>query len=220
MHLGQLLHRQPNPDTPGLTMDHGHSYDLFNAIFFGGRRDLVYDRLATLSRARAGDNVLDVGCGTGQLTRRLAELTGQHGTVRGIDASGSMLEVARRATQLPNCSYAVGIAESLDVEDNSLDIVTSCMMLHHLPLVLRGAALAEMYRVLRPGGHVMVADFRPPTNPIGRRLVGILTAHAMEHNAIEQLGRSVRAAGFSQLAEGDLHPWTHYVVAVKPASAA
>jgi ubiquinone/menaquinone biosynthesis C-methylase UbiE len=220
MALGRLLHGHQNPDTPGLTLGHGRGYDLFGWLFFGGRRNRVFTRLAELSGARPGDRVLDVGCGTGHLTRRLATAVAPDGTALGVDASDRILDRARHVAGPDNCSYAIGMAESLDADDDAYDVVTTSLMIHHLPHDLRGKAVAEMYRVLRPGGRLLAADFRPPANPVGRHLVGALTGPEMERNAIGLLQPLVRQAGFEQIATGDLHPWIHYVSAAKPGAAA
>ncbi|WP_280253477.1 class I SAM-dependent methyltransferase [Nocardia abscessus] len=218
MGLGHLMHHNPSPDTAGLTIDHGGAYDVFGAVFFGGRRDRVYRRLAELSGARPGDRVLDIGCGTGYLTRRLAAVTGS-GTVVGVDASTAILDRARAITTEPNCTYRVGVAESLPGEDGSFDVVTNCLMLHHLPEDVRATALAQMWRVLRPGGRLLIGEFRPPTNPVARHLVGALTGPSMQHNPIHLLEPMVTEAGFEQVDSGDLHPWIRYVTAIKPGAA-
>ncbi|MFF0488465.1 class I SAM-dependent methyltransferase [Nocardia sp. NPDC004068] len=220
MGLGQLLHRQSNPHTTGATIDHGRGYDLFGAVFFGGRRSHVYTRLAALSGARPGDRVLDIGCGTGHLTRRLAAVVAPGGSALGIDPSESVLEQARRTTREPSCDYAVGVAESLPAEDDSLDVVANCLMVHHLPPELRPRAAAEMFRVLRPGGRLLIADFRPPANPAGRHLIGALTGPAMEHNPIAALAPLAADAGFTGITDGIVRPWIYYVSATKPGSPA
>ncbi|MGK8558355.1 class I SAM-dependent methyltransferase [Nocardia gipuzkoensis] len=219
MNIGHLLHSTPHPDSAGLTIDHGRGYDLFGAIFFGGRRDHVYKRLAELGGVRPGDRTLDVGCGTGYLTRRLAARA-ESGTVLGVEPSAAALDRARALTKAPNCTYTVGIAESLPCEDDSFDVVANCLMLHHLPEDVRATAVGEMYRVLRPGGRLLIGEFRPPTNPIGIHIIGALTGPAMRDNPIELLEPMVADAGFEQIRSGDLRPWIRYVTAVKPGAAA
>jgi ubiquinone/menaquinone biosynthesis C-methylase UbiE len=128
---------------------------------------------------------------------------------------------ARRRTRQANCTLSEGTAEALDVGDGSCDVVVSSLMLHHLPEGLRSQAMGEMFRVLRPGGSVLVADFRPPPSRVGRHLVTALTGHhAMAGNRVDLLEPMVRAAGFEQLRAGDLRPWIHYVQGRKPTDAA
>ena len=216
MALGKHLHAHPSPETPGVTLGNGQRYDQFTTLFFGGQRNRVFTKLAKLSGARPGDRILDFVCGTAYLTRRLATVTGPSGTARGIDPSPEILEHARHVSKAGNCTFATGVAESLEAEDESYDVVASSLMLHHLPHDLRGTAIEEMYRVLRPGGRLLLADFRPPTNPILRHLTGAVIGPGMLSNPIHLLGPFTEMKGFKLIATGDLHPWIHYVQAIKP----
>jgi ubiquinone/menaquinone biosynthesis C-methylase UbiE len=194
----------------------GRCYDLLSTLFFLGRRRRVFTRLAALSGARPGDRVLDVGCGTGYFTRLLAVAVAPGGTALGIDPSPEVIARARRLTRLANSTFAAGIAEALDTEDQSYDVVVSSLMLHHLPGTVRPQAIREMYRVLRPGGRVLVADFRPPTTRIGRLLLkGHVISPAMRNNPVHLLEPMVCEAGFQQIRSGDVQPWLRYVHGVK-----
>lgn len=216
-------------DTPGITLEHGQRYDAFVDAFFFGRRSAVYGRLAELSGARAGDRVLDVGCGTGYFARRLARVVApggggggvgarqqaRQGSVIGIDASAGMLEQARRSTESAACEYVVGAAERLEFEDGSFDVVTSSLMLHHLPTELRGQALSEMRRVLRPGGQLLIGEFRPPRTRLGRALIASATGPAMREDMRSKLPGLIRDAGFAEVRTGDLRPWITYAHALR-----
>ncbi|GAA1227213.1 hypothetical protein GCM10009665_17150 [Kitasatospora nipponensis] len=219
MELARFLHGSPDHRTAGATITHGRAYEVLSATFFLGRRRAVFTRLAQLSGARPGDRVLDVGCGTGYLTRAMAHQVTATGSVLGVDPSADVVAHARRlAAGLTHCTFADGIAEDLDAADGHYDAVVTSLVIHHLPEPLRERALAEMMRVLRPGGRVLVADFRPPKGRIGRHLVGAVTGPAMEHNPVHLLEPLVRGAGFADVETGDL-PLIRYVRAVKPAPA-
>ncbi|MET8541229.1 methyltransferase domain-containing protein [Kitasatospora sp. NPDC004799] len=219
MALGRLLHGDPQHDTDGTAIGCGRGYELFTTVAFGGRRDRVFTRLAALSGAGPGDRVLDVGCGTGYLTRRMATAVAPDGTALGVDPSDRVVDHARRlAADLSGCTFERGIAEELAAPDASFDVVVTSLMIHHLPAGVRPQALAEMYRVCRPGGRLLVADFRPPESRIGRHLVGAAAGPAMERNPIERLDGLVRDAGFTVVGVGDLRPWMRYVTAVRPAA--
>jgi ubiquinone/menaquinone biosynthesis C-methylase UbiE len=100
-----------------------------------------------------GDRVLDVACGTGVVARAAAERVGPTGAVVGLDLNEGMLAVARR--KAPRLDWRQGHAEALPFEAAAFDAVTSQFALMFFED--RPAALAEMLRVLRPGGRLAVA---------------------------------------------------------------
>lgn len=109
--------------------------------------------VAAEAGVRKGDRVLDVACGTGALTLAVAEIVGPSGSVVGLDASPQMLTVARRKP-MP-IEWRQGTAEALPFLDNSFDAVVSqfgFMFFEDKP-----KALAEMMRILEPGGRLSVA---------------------------------------------------------------
>jgi ubiquinone/menaquinone biosynthesis C-methylase UbiE len=209
-------HGTADAGTPGVHMGHGRTYDVLHRVLFGGRRRRVFTQLAALSGVRPGDRVLDVGCGTGYFTRVMAEAVTSGGTVLGVDPSREVIARARRLTRVANCTFSEGIGEALDAPDGSYDVVVSSLMIHHLSETLRPQAIREMLRVLRPGGRVLIADFRPPTSRIGRYLIGPVTSPAMQNNPVHLLDPMVREAGFEQVRSGDVHPWIRYVQGAKP----
>ncbi|MFD4605423.1 class I SAM-dependent methyltransferase [Streptomyces sp. NPDC058464] len=217
MNLGQLLqHGHAHPDTEGLTIAHPRGYELCGALCFGGLRPRAYTRLARLSGARPADRVLDVGCGTGYLTRRMAKAVGPTGSVLGIDPSAEVVGYARDRTRESHCSYETGVAEALTAPDGSFDVVVTSLAVHHLPEDLRPVALREMCRVLRPGGRLLVADFRPPRTRLVRHLIGASVGHVMAEYRVDLLDRLVADAGFEVRGRGDVRPWLRYVQAVRP----
>lgn len=110
-------------------------------------------RVVEAAQIQAGQRVLDVACGTGILTRAVAERIGPDGEVVGLDINEGMLAVAGQ--KAPHLEWRHGPAESLPFEDNSFDAVVSQFSLMFFED--RRAALAEMVRVLRPGGRLAVA---------------------------------------------------------------
>jgi ubiquinone/menaquinone biosynthesis C-methylase UbiE len=105
-----------------------------------------------------GDEVLDVGCGIGEVTRSYATLVQPGGRVVGIDASAAMLEVAREraAATGVDATFRVGDALSLDETDASFDACRAERVLQWLPDM--EGAVAEMLRVLRPRGRLCLTD--------------------------------------------------------------
>ncbi len=120
-----------------------------------GHRDAM-QILIGMSGVSGDDNVLDVACGPGMVACEFARHAGK---VTGLDITPAMIEQARkrqREQKLGNLDWAVGDAVPLPYPDNSFSLVITRYSFHHLLSPER--ALAEMIRVCRPGGRVMVAD--------------------------------------------------------------
>jgi SAM-dependent methyltransferase len=100
---------------------------------------------------RPGEAVLDVGCGTGSLTFTLAEMAG-HGPLTGIDVAEPYLAFAQSRARSPDIRFAYADATELPFEDGAFDRALSCLVLQFVPDPAR--AVAEMVRVVRPGGVV------------------------------------------------------------------
>ena len=115
------------------------------------RRALVHAALG----AQEGDRVLDLGCGPGFYITELLETVGPAGSVVGIDRSPDMLAVAaKRAEGKPNVEFHEGGATALPIADNSVDRALSVQVFEYIDDV--PAALREVWRVLRPGGRLVL----------------------------------------------------------------
>lgn len=148
-------------------------YDAMNTVMTVGvdarwRRACV--RATALS---SGDTAVDVACGTGALTRELARVVAPGGSVVGVDRSTGMLRVARRR---PVPSDAVmprwvdGDALALPLEDRTADAATISFGLRNVADY--AACLAELARVTRPGGRVVVLELAMPQRWLGRVIAG------------------------------------------------
>jgi ubiquinone/menaquinone biosynthesis C-methylase UbiE len=202
--------KHDRPHQEGARLDRVRLNEMVTHMAFGGRRRRVYARITALSGARPGDQVLDVGCGGGYLARVLAATVGPDGRVTGIDPSAAAVSYARRRAPA-NCSFAIGVAQSLDLPDRSFDVVTSTLAAHHIPDEERATAFGEMFRVLRPGGALLAADFRPG----GRRHTPHAFASAKRHGSAIPFEELATAAGFRIEARGEL-PVLRYIRAVRP----
>lgn len=196
----------------GDTIERVRLYEAISTIAFLGRRRRVFSRIVALSGAGPGDRVLDVACGGGYLARLLAAAVMPGGWVTGVDPSGPAITYATRRNP-GNCSFAIGVAQNLDLPDGSFDVVTCTLAIHHIPEAARQAAFSELFRVIRPGGRLLVADLRPRASRGALHPFG----HATRRNSVDLPGLAA-AAGFLVDARGDL-PMLRYVGAVRPGDA-
>jgi len=176
-------------------------YDLMNGLMTAGLDRRWRQRAARAAGLQPGMSVVDVACGSGALTREVAAAVGPNGSVLGIDVSAAMLRRAR--TRRPRAGsavprYASGDATDLPLADASTDAATIAFGLRNVPDYQR--CLAEMARVTRPGGRVVVLEIATPELGIGRmaaalwfrRIVPVLGRLAGGGSAYQYLPDSVR----------------------------
>jgi len=140
-------------------------YDIMNDVMsFGIHR--IWKRLTIeMSGVRAGQQVLDLASGTGDLTMRFADMAGEQGTVVASDINAAMLMRGRSRLidkgLINNIVYVQANAESLPFPNNAFDCVTMAFGLRNV--TDKDAALRSMYRILKPGGRLLVLEFSTPT---------------------------------------------------------
>jgi ubiquinone/menaquinone biosynthesis C-methylase UbiE len=197
---GLVKRLQEGREGTGVTLRAFRFNSTINHIMFTGRRGRVYQQIVALSGVRPGDSVLDVGSSNGYLTRRLAAVAGPSGHVTGVDPSEPAIANARQHAG-PGLTFTVGVAQDLGLPDASFDVVTCTLAMHHIPARQRPAAFAELYRVTKPGGRVLVAD--------------MMSLHAGAHKPLRDLAAE---AGYQVESDARL-PLLHYIVAVRPEAA-
>jgi SAM-dependent methyltransferase len=131
-----------------------------------------------LGRLEDGERVVDLGCGAGTDSLVAAQMVGQNGHVTSIDMTPEMLEKARAATAelgLTNVDFLEGEIERLPLSNESVDVVISNGVIDLVPD--KDAVFAEIFRVLRPGGRMQVADvtIQKPVSEEGRRDIDLWT---------------------------------------------
>jgi ubiquinone/menaquinone biosynthesis C-methylase UbiE len=124
-------------------------------------RGLIVDEVAAIEPKV----VLDVGCGTGTLTIAMAQDLPEARVV-GVDGDAKVLGIARAKDGSDRVDWIEGLADELPLADGEVDGVVTTLLFHHLPLEIKKAALAEVYRVLRPGGRLVVGDWGKPQDPV------------------------------------------------------
>jgi ArsR family transcriptional regulator len=155
------------------------------------RDELFGDRfhLGALAALSHPDWVVgDLGCGTGLVSAALAPFV-EH--VIAVDASAAMLQAARkRLNHTGNVDLRRGELEALPIDDERLDLATVMLVLHHVPEPAR--AIAEVARVLKPGGRLIVVDMLPHDREVYRQQMG----HVWLGFSEDQMRALVAEAGF------------------------
>ena len=153
-----------------------------------------------LGGIRAGERVLDVGCGTGSLSMLSGIAVGENGAAAGIDIAPNMISAARRKAERAGLKidFRVASVDELPYPDCSFDVVTSTMMFHHLPVRIKERGLKEIHRVLKADGRFFLCDFLTPhplTAPL--MLLMFLWIPSTRYQLFGRLPGLIRECGFA-----------------------
>ena len=186
--------------TTGRVLHGAQLYDVVAFLFTRGRERQLRERMIGLARLDWGNTVLDIGCGTGTLAMAAKKHVGSAGAVFGVDASPEMVAKATRKSVRAgiDVTFMNAIVEALPFPDARFDVVLSTLMLHHLPRQVRRQCAAEIRRVLKPRGRLLVVDFGRPQARHG------ILAHFHRHGHVEfpDVRAMLTDAGFTVAEEG------------------
>jgi ubiquinone/menaquinone biosynthesis C-methylase UbiE len=192
-------------ETKGLILNGGWRYDLgtwfIDTFSFRGQMRQFRQRIITLAHLQPGEQALDVGCGTGTIATSVARPVGTTGRVAGIDPSHAQIARARAkaARRRLSIEFQIGVIEQLPFPDQTFDVVFSTLMMHHLPAPLKRQGLAEIARVLKPEGRLVLADFTHKADRDGR------TAHVHAGGSrVQDLVALVTDAGLTVVETEDI----------------
>ena len=175
-------------------------YDLMNDLMSGGAHRLWKQFTLSLTALRPGQQALDIAGGTGDLAAGMANQVGATGLIVLSDINASMLQQGRdRLTDkaiVGNVQFVQADAQSLPFSDGRFHCVTIGFGLRNV--TDKSAALASIYRVLKPGGQLLVLEFSQPVNPALARLYDLYS-----FNVLPTLGKAVTgdADSYRYLAE-------------------
>jgi len=181
-------------------------YDVMNDVMSFGIHRLWKRHAIELSGIRPGNKVLDLAGGTGDLTKAFAKRVGKTGQVVLADINESMVRVGRdrliNEGVMGNVDYTITNAEALTYPDNTFDLVTISFGLRNV--TNKDKALAEMARVLKPGGQLTVLEFSKVTQPLLAKAYDFYS-----FNILPKMGKLIAndEASYQYLAESiRMHP--------------
>ena len=190
------------PYTPPLGTGSTQDYD--RAIRLWTRECRWRSAMLEALGPRAGETVVDIGCGTGSfaliLKRAQPDLT-----VVGVDPDAEALAIARGKAAAAHLDIGWRQGFAGDLADETADAIVSSLVLHQMPLNGKAATLRAMYRILRPGGRLLIADYGRQRGLMRRlfrltvqRLDGVTDT---QPNADGVVPRLISAGGFEDVAE-------------------
>lgn len=156
-------------------------YDVMNDLMSFGVHRLWKRFTIDASGVRPGNKVLDLAGGTGDLTAKFSKLVGKDGSVVLADINSSMLNVGRDKLRdkglVQNIKYVQANAQYLPFEDNTFDIITIAFGLRNV--TDKDEALRSMFRVLKPGGRLLVLEFSQTNNPLLKKAYDLYSFTAL-----------------------------------------
>lgn len=218
----EKIHSQAAPKTRGQTIPWASFYDAVAWLLSLGKGRAIRQATVELAQIKPGDRVLDVGCGTGDLTMAAKALAGPSGEVYGTDAAPEMIDIARRkaARAGVDVTFQIDLIENITFPDNQFDVVLSSLMMHHLPDDLKREGLAEIYRVLKPGGWILIVDMESSSSgSVIQRLSDLMIqlhgGHTAMQDNVKKLIPFVEAAGFTSVKTDKINRQISFVAGKK-----
>jgi ubiquinone/menaquinone biosynthesis C-methylase UbiE len=174
------------------------SYDLYMKRITLGRENSLREMTVNLAQVKPGDYVLEVGCATGTLTLAAKRQAGPSGKVFGIDIIPGMIERSRQKAVHANLdvTFQIGSIDNIPFPENHFDVVICSFMIFHMSEKVRQKGIAEIYRVLKPNGRLLVLDLGLPASGVSRMIAKVLLGFMLKHD-VKELLPVMEVSGFS-----------------------
>jgi ubiquinone/menaquinone biosynthesis C-methylase UbiE len=174
------------------------SYDSYMKKMTFGQERALREMTVNLAQVKPGDCVLEVGCGTGTLTLAAKRQAGPSGKVFGIDIIPGMIELSQRKAAQANAdiTFQSGSIDNIPFPADQFDVVMCSFMIFHMSEMTRRKGMAEIYRVLKPQGRLLVLDLALPTQPLPRAIAQMLFGGMLDHD-LKELRPLMETSGFS-----------------------
>lgn len=179
------------------------SYDAYMKKITLGREHLLRETTVNLAQVKPGESILEIGCGTGTLTLAAKRKAGASGKAFGIDIIPGMIKISQeKAAQAnENIQFQIGSIDNIPFPENQFDVVMCSFMIFHMSENTRRKGIAEIYRVLKPGGRLLVLDLAMPTQLLSRLIAKILFGGFLQHE-LQELLPLMETSGFSDIEIG------------------
>jgi ubiquinone/menaquinone biosynthesis C-methylase UbiE len=184
---------------PHGTEFHGtHAHNYGKRPSFWNTKSLVDSRPLKLA---SGQRVLDIGAGTGTDLEKLFARYGEDIELYGVEPSQDMLDqLSHRVATSQHVHLSNASADKLPYEDGFFDYVMCSLVLHHMSETDRQKALQEMYRVLKPGGTVLIKEWGQPQSFLGHFIAWFWRNHAyVSKSTSDDLPSLLKQANFKQV---------------------
>lgn len=193
-------------------------FDFFLSL--AGYGKAFREKILKAAKVKDGENILDVGCGTGSLLI-LAKQKFPNIKAAGVDADEKILKIFEKKTKRIGLDIKIikTGAEEMPFASGSFDLVVSSLVFHHLPTELKKQTMKGIHRVLKPNGRFLLADFGPSMylkviNPILRAL-GIQEAWTQQDNIKGRIPEFLKEAGFQSKEVLSPHRAVRFILATK-----
>jgi ubiquinone/menaquinone biosynthesis C-methylase UbiE len=176
------------------------SYDPYMRKITLGRERALRETTVHLAQVKPGDCVLEVGCGTGTLTLEAKRQAGLSGKVFGIDIIPGMIEASQRKAAQANeeITFQLGSMDDIPFPADHFEAVLCSFMIFHMSEEVRRKGIAEIQRVLKPQGQLLIMDLALPEWGLSRAIAKMLFGGMLQHD-LRELLPLMEASGFSDV---------------------